>query len=131
MAEQMTGAEIAAARHLIGLSQAELAEALSVGRHAVKDWESGRFTARPGVVTELRALLDTHTAEVDRLQVAAADGVPIHLPRGPRPPGWYLALGARVLDRDPGAMLEWQDAEGAGDPERPSMPVAAWVREDE
>jgi hypothetical protein len=30
-------------------------------------------------------------------------------PSEPLPRGWYLALGARVLDREPDAMLEWGD----------------------
>ncbi|ABR10499.1 HTH DNA binding protein [Microbacterium phage Min1] len=107
---RMTGAEIAATRHLLGLSQAELAADLGVNRHAVKDWESGRFTARPGVISDLVALRERHDKEAARLIVGAQDGVPIELPRGPRPAGWYLALGARVIDAVPDAMLSWAEA---------------------
>ena len=60
---QISAAQIAATRHLIGLSQAELADALGVNRHAVKDWESGRFAARPGVIADLAALRAEHDAE--------------------------------------------------------------------
>ncbi|HEY0249724.1 MAG TPA: hypothetical protein VGC45_15845 [Gryllotalpicola sp.] len=109
MDESATPAEIAATRHLIGLSQAELADELSVGRHAVKDWESGRFAARAGVIRDLGALRAGHDAEVARLAQGAEDGVLIQIPRGPKPQGWYLALAARVLDRVPDAMLEWAD----------------------
>lgn len=105
--DTMTGAEIAATRHLLGLSQSELAAMLNVGRDAVKDWERGRFTARPGVVTDLLALREAHDQEVARLTDGADDGNIIHLPDGPKPRGWYLALGARVLDRVPDAMLDW------------------------
>lgn len=111
MDEQMTGAEIAATRHLLGLSQAELGEQLGVSRHAVKDWESGRFSARPGVIVDLRALRGSADAEVARLTNGAVDGIPIYLPNGPKPRGWYLALGARVIDRMPDAMLEWHEPE--------------------
>lgn len=97
----MNPAQIAATRHLIGLSQAELAEALNVNRHAVKDWESGRFTARPGVITDLAALRAEHDAELSEL------GQRFEVPSGPRPRGWYLALAARLLDRDPHAEVEW------------------------
>lgn len=103
----MTGAEIAATRHLLGLSQAELASMLSVGRDAVKDWERGKFQARPGVIADLATLRTEHDRETARLAKGAADGIPIALPAGPRPRGWYLALGARILDRVPDAMIDW------------------------
>lgn len=105
--DTMSAAEIAATRHLLGLSQADLAEQLGVGRSAVKDWEAGKFSARPGVVAELQALRARHDTEAARLARGAADGIPIQLPRAPMPPGWYLALGARVIDRQPDAMLDW------------------------
>ncbi|WP_345750136.1 helix-turn-helix transcriptional regulator [Microbacterium rhizophilus] len=103
----MTGAEIAATRQLLGLSQAELADMLGVSRDAVKSWESDKRNARPGVVADLSDLLAQHTREVERLTRGAADGIPIELPSGPKPRGWYVALGARVLDRVPDAMLTW------------------------
>lgn len=103
----MTGAEIAATRHLLGLSQSELASMLGVGRDAVKDWERGKFQARSGVTADLLALRAQHDTETAQLAEGAADGIPIGLPDGPRPRGWYLALGARVLDRVPDAMIEW------------------------
>ncbi|MDR6867701.1 transcriptional regulator with XRE-family HTH domain [Microbacterium resistens] len=109
MAEKMSGAEIAATRHMLGLSQSELAAALGVGRDAVKDWESGRFSARAGVVADLAALRETHDTEAIRLIAGARDGIPITLPRGPRPQGWYLALGARILAAEPDAMLDWAE----------------------
>lgn len=102
-----TAAQIAASRHLIGLSQAELAEALSVNRHAVKDWESGRFVARPGVVSDLAALRAEHDAELEEMIAGAAQG-PVEVPSGPKARGWYLALGARLLDRLPTAQIDWQ-----------------------
>lgn len=106
---KLTGAEIAATRHLIGLTQQELADELGVSRHAVKDWESGRFSARAGVVSDLLHLRGAHDVEARRLIKGALDGIPIHLPRGPKPQGWYLALGARVLAVEVDAMLEWAD----------------------
>ncbi|MGX9349385.1 helix-turn-helix domain-containing protein [Microbacterium sp. KNMS] len=106
--DDVTPAQIAATRHLIGMSQAELAEALNVNRHAVKDWESGRFTARPGVVADLEAIRAQHDAEARKLTEAADQGVPLSLPAGPRPRGWYLALGARVLSAVPGAAIDWE-----------------------
>lgn len=107
MPDQMSSAEIAATRHLLGLSQAELAADLGVSRHAVKNWEAGKFTARPEVVARLLPLRERHDREAARLIAGARDGIPIELPDGPRPAGWYLALGARVIDAVPDAMLEW------------------------
>lgn len=103
---QMTGAEVAATRHLIGLTQAELAASLDVSRHSVKDWESGRFTARPGVVADIGKLRAEHDAETTRL-ARDAETMTIQLPSGPKPQGWYRALGARVLDAVPDAMIDW------------------------
>lgn len=107
----MTPAEIAAIRHLLGLSQAELAGELHVTRHAVKDWESGRFSPRQGVVDDLAALREQHDRETARLTGGAREGMIIQVPRGPKPQGWYLALAARVLDRMPDAMLDWYDGD--------------------
>lgn len=109
MDETATAAEIAATRHLLGLSQAELAEELHVSRTSVKDWEAGKFQARRGVIADLGVLRGRHDAEVDRLAEGARDGVLIQIPRGPKPQGWYLALAARVLDRVPDAMLDWYE----------------------
>ena len=104
---RITPAQIAATRHLIGLSQAELADELGVNRHAVKDWESGRFAARSGVVADLAALRVAHDADLDEMVRRAAKG-PVEVPGGPRPRGWYLALAARLLDRVPAAQVDWQ-----------------------
>ncbi|WP_300265517.1 helix-turn-helix domain-containing protein [Microbacterium sp.] len=109
MTTKMTGAEIAATRHLLGLSPTDLAYQLGVSRQSVKDWERGRFTAREGVVGDLYARRAAHDAETARLIHGAQDGVPIGLLSGPKPRGWYLALGARVLDAVPDAMLEWAE----------------------
>lgn len=105
----MTGAEIAATRHLLGLTRTDLAGMLKVNPHTIKDWEAGKFQAREGVITELLAIRAQHDQETARLIGGAQDGVIIELPRGPKPPGWYLALGARVLDALPDAMLAWYE----------------------
>lgn len=107
---RMTPAQIAATRHLIGLSQAELADALNVNRHAVKDWESGRFAARVGVIADLAALRAEHDAELAEL-VAHAKDSEVEVPSGPRSRGWYLALAARLVDRLPSARVVWAEAD--------------------
>lgn len=106
---RMSAPEVAATRKLIGLTLSEVAEALGVNISTARDWERGRFQPREGLVSDLLALRDEHDGEFRRLLPAAQDGIPIYLPRGPRPAGWYLALGARLLDRVPDVMLEWVD----------------------
>ncbi|MDR6268937.1 MULTISPECIES: helix-turn-helix domain-containing protein [Bacillati] len=106
---KMSSAEVAATRKLIGLTLSELADELGVGISAVRDWERGRFSPREGLVRALLDLREVHDREVSRLLVAAVAGTPIHLPAGPKPKGWYLALGARVIDRFPDAILDWAE----------------------
>lgn len=103
----MSGTELAATRHLLGLSQQDLADLLKVNRYTVRDWERGKHEPRAGVLHELELLRREHTEAVDVLAHAAADGEIIGLPQGPKPSGWYLAIGARILDRVPDAQLEW------------------------
>lgn len=102
MTTTMSAADIAVSRHLLGLSQAQLAEMLHVGRDAVKDWERGKFSPRPGVVADLQALLDAHDADVEAL---AAQDDPILIPQGPRPRAWYVGVAARLLLE--GRRFEW------------------------
>lgn len=107
MTETMTGAEIAATRHLLGLTMQEMADMLGVSKESIKKWEAGKYAARPGACADITQLRAEHDAEVARLMVGVEDGIPIGLPGGPKPRGWYLALGARLIDREPDAMLEW------------------------
>lgn len=104
----MTPAQIAATRRLIGLTADQLAGELDVNPRTVRGWESGRFTPSEGPVGDLLALRGEHDTEAARMADAARVGGPVVLPAGPRPPGWYLALGARVLDREPGAAVTWE-----------------------
>lgn len=104
---RLSGAEVAATRHLIGLTRTELASKLSVNPHTVKDLESGRLRASEGISNDITEIRQQHDRESERLAAAAADGTVIALPTGPEPRSWYLALGARVIDRVPDAILEW------------------------
>ena len=102
----MTPAMIAATRRLIGLTVDQLAEALRVNPRTVRGWESGRYSPSDGPVRDLLELRGEHDAETDALTDAAQSG-DVVLPDGPRPQGWYLALAARVLDRESGALVTW------------------------
>lgn len=107
MTDPMSGAEIAATRHLLGLTRREFGAACGVSEQAVKNWENGSSEPYESRIVAVQALRSEHDAETARLAAGAADGVIISLPAGPRPRGWYLALGARVIDRVPDAMLAW------------------------
>ena len=103
-------AEVSATRHLIGLSISELAEQLHVSRMSVHDWERGKFTPREGLVSDLLALREAHDRALDELaDYHETQGGIIELPAEPMPQGWYRALGARLLDQHPDAMLEWAE----------------------
>lgn len=104
-----TPAELAAIRHLLGLTQADLAALLKINKFTIRDWERGRHAPSPGPLHDLELLRREHTQAVDVLAAAAADGGVIALPSGPKPSGWYLGLGARILDRVPDAQIEWHD----------------------
>lgn len=108
MSAAMSPAEVACTRSLLGLSQSELCRVLGIARSTLHDWERGKFTPSPGLAADLLTLREEHDVEVGRLTRGAAEGEVIALVPGSRPRGWYVGLGARVLDRVPGAMLEWE-----------------------
>lgn len=97
------GGRAASIRQLLGLSQQELAALLGISRDSVKQWESGKTTASAGVVADIQTLVDQHTAETAALLADQAAGRPLILRPGAMPRGWYVALGARVIDRHPDA----------------------------
>ena len=103
-----TPAELAATRHLIGLSISELAAQLGVSTQIVRDWERGRYTPREGVLHDIAMLRARHDETLSDLSGYHEDeGGVISLPDEPMPQGWYTALGARLIDRHPDVMLEW------------------------
>lgn len=103
--DRMSPAEVACTRALIGLTADQMGQALHVNPRTVRSWESGRDTPSESASSAIRALRAEHDTETERL--AAGDAI-IYLPDGPRPAGWYRAIGARLLDRDPDVMIEWQ-----------------------
>lgn len=104
----MNGAKIAATRQLLGLSRAELAAFLEVSSETLRGWETEIRPPRPAALTTLAALRARHDAEAAQLGETALDGTIIALPTEPMPEGWYVALSARVIDRDPAARIAWE-----------------------
>ena len=111
----MSPAEFIARRQLVGLTDKQLADALGINERSIRGYAAGTYSPVDGVARDLDSLVARHTAEVNRLHGA---GTVIELPLVPkdrgwepdrnRPRGWYAALGARLVDRDPDVMLEWR-----------------------
>ncbi len=109
MEDRMTGAELAAWRHLLGLTLDELAETLAVNVRTTRSWESGRDPIPLRIRAEVAGLVVEHG------ELAASmvnDGRPVAITRdkaapSPRPRGWYVAAAARALAVEPGLMVEW------------------------
>lgn len=103
----MTPAQIAATRRLIGLTADQIGEELGINPRTIRAWETGKYSPSDSAVRALRALRSEHDTELDKMLTSAAQG-PIEVPTGPRERSWYLALGARLLDRLPDAQIDWQ-----------------------
>ena len=109
MEERMTGAELAALRHLLGLTLDGLADALGVNPRTTRAWESGRDPIPARIAGEMGALVDEHTALA---VLMVADGRPVGIVRDktaprPRPRGWYVAAAARAMADEPDLEVDW------------------------
>ena len=106
MDDRMSPAEVAATRRLIGLTAEQMGEELGINPRTIRSWEAGKYTPGQSATGAIFALRAEHDAETARLADGAVDGMIVSIPDGPRAPGWYLALAARVIDRVPDAMIE-------------------------
>lgn len=104
--DSMNGVKIAATRQLLGLSRGELAAILDVSAETLRGWEAEIRPPKPSALATLAGLRARHDAEAAQLVETALDGTPIIIPTEPMPEGWYLALTARVIDRDPEARID-------------------------
>lgn len=108
MTHTMTAAQVAATRRLLGLTVDQLGDELAINPRTIRAWETGKYSPSETAVLALLALRAEHDAELAELMDKVAQG-PVALPSGPRERGWYLALGARILDRLPAARIGWQE----------------------
>lgn len=107
--DRMTAAELAAWRHLLGLTLDELADQIGVNPRTTRSWETGRDPIPPRITDEIATLRARHdnlvSAYLDTDEVIgivrdkAADT--------PMPRGWYVAAAARAMQSDPDLMVEW------------------------
>lgn len=80
---------------------------LGVNRHTIKDWESGRLAGSPGAMVDLGRLIAEHNADTASFAAVIGREQPVILPAGPRPRGWYAAIGARLIATHDDVWLEW------------------------
>lgn len=97
----MTAAELAAWRHLLGLTLAELAHELGVNPRTVRAWESGRYPIPHRITDELAALKARH----DLLVADMISAGHVTIPRTPGR-GWDVAAAARAMTH--GVSIEWR-----------------------
>lgn len=105
----MSPAEVAAVRHMMGLSLDAFARMLSVHPRTVRSWESGRDLLSQSATEAVRALVRQHDELVEAYLAA---GVPIGIARSMEtdatpPRGWYLAAAGRALAEEPDTMVAW------------------------
>lgn len=108
----MSSAEFIATRHLVGLTVDQLGEQLNISERTIRNWQSGKYFIGDSAAEAVRDLRSEHDTELEKLLEDAVGGDSIVLPRGTEtyPAGWYVALASRILDRDPGLVVEWEDS---------------------
>lgn len=106
MGPTVTPAQIAATRRLIGLTAEQLGAQLGINPRTIRGWEAGKYSPSETAAQALVALREAHDAELHTMLSAAPNG-PTEIPTGPKDRSWYLALAARLMDRQPTAQIDW------------------------
>lgn len=108
--QRMSGLAFAAVRRLLGLSAAELAEALSVNERTVRAWESGRDPIPYRLPRELDALRRAHDIHVQKILDDGEAVLPYDKDApmyGEFPRSWWLGACARAYGQNPEIVLKW------------------------
>lgn len=109
--DHMTGAEMAVARQLLGLSVQDLADIRgNSDTRSMRAQEAGKERVATATAETLHRLRREHDAILNPLLEGAENGTPIAIPRGASkgyPKGWWRAIGARLMDRYPDVMIQW------------------------
>lgn len=101
----LTPAEIAATRRLIGLSPEQLAAIMNIGDRSVRRWETGTKIISDSAANALLDLRQEH--DEDTKALAAAEHIEIPAGTDLKPSSWWLAVAARIIDRNPEATINW------------------------
>lgn len=115
MKEPMGGAVFTAIRHLLGISNHELAELLPPSRdgrvistRTLRDWAAGTEKIPPRIAERMWELLDLHT---QMLKDLPPEGfvIPRRHPghRDGLPHSWWIGIAARSLDRNQHSNIQW------------------------
>lgn len=108
--ERMDGLAFAATRHLLGLTMADMAEALGVNERTVRAWESGRDPIPYRLPRELDTLKRVHDAHVQKILDEGEALLPYDKDTHEYtdfPRSWWVAVCARALARNPDIPLAW------------------------
>ena len=123
MTAPMSGAHLRALRTALGMSVKELAEWADVAIGSARSWDTGRYYAPAGVVSELEDLhMDTSHAVDDLAEHFREHGGPMVIPRSPADLpwtvegvevpedvtlDWWKLVAVRVCELVPGLRIEW------------------------
>ena len=100
-AQELTPTDIAAIRTLMGLSVRQLADMLGIQHTTVMGWEKGKYRPGPGPSGDLLMLKLEHDQAVSDALADTTRGVPVVIRiTDDRPKAWFLAIAARVMDRE-------------------------------
>lgn len=112
----ITSAHIKTVREGLGLTAAELAEALETTERSVFNWEAGSSSPRRTTLAKLEQLQDQAAAEVaEHLEIFTAEGKhvqPVLVIEGPWA-GWQRAIAFRVLQSLPDLQIVEADHDQA------------------
>lgn len=101
----LTPAEIAATRRLIGLSPAQLALIMNIRERSLRRWENGTTIISDSAANALLDLRNEH--DEDTKELAASESIEIPAGDDTKPSTWWLAVAARIIDRNPDVTINW------------------------
>lgn len=102
-----TGAEAAALRTAMGLSQQHLADMLDINVTTVRAWERERTRMSESSSAALDSLVAEFNELTDDYEAGGSVTVRKEAPDAPPPRAWHLAAAGRVMLVDPEFRVAW------------------------
>lgn len=105
----MNQTEFAAIRRLVGLTAEQFGDKLSINPRTVRRWESGATNISDSAAALIQDLRAAHDLDFKSCLAIVGRGDTVTFPEGDgdRPNSWWLAVAARIIDREPKAQLKW------------------------